>query len=300
MASACKSLRECERWRGEILRELSRKVSKIQDAGLTDYEVRDVNDEINKLMREKRHWENQIIALGGANYRRNVAMLDDDGKEVPGTKGYKYFGRAKDLPGVRELFQSKKQEEEEENQALAFYKKFMNQGPAYFGDLDEADGKLLEYERQAEEEEWRDEYTNVREILNLPLDDPIPPIPRGSSASSSPPPSNGPSPPQPAVNAKRKAHEEDVEMDTVDAEAAAPDQAKRLRKAESDGTAKVDIIASNGGADSIRSHANAAAAYLGFLSPEDLLPPTLPTRGEMEGVLLALRKQALVEEYFGE
>ena len=58
-------------------------------AGLTDYEVRDVNDDINKLLREKRHWENQIIALGGANYRRNVAMLDDDGKEVPGTKGYK-------------------------------------------------------------------------------------------------------------------------------------------------------------------------------------------------------------------
>jgi hypothetical protein len=58
-------------------------------AGLTDYEVRDLNDEINKIMREKRHWENQIVALGGANYRRNVAMLDDDGKEVPGTKGYK-------------------------------------------------------------------------------------------------------------------------------------------------------------------------------------------------------------------
>src|SRR5882724_6217479 len=107
MASACKSLRDCERWRGELLREISRKVSKIQDgtplvlrfgwvqadevraAGLTDYEVRDLNDEINKLMREKRHWENQIVALGGANYRRNVAMMDDDGREVPGTKGYK-------------------------------------------------------------------------------------------------------------------------------------------------------------------------------------------------------------------
>ena len=62
-------------------------------AGLTDYEVRDLNDEINKLLREKRHWENQIVALGGANYRRNVAMLDDDGKEVPGTKGYKYVSR---------------------------------------------------------------------------------------------------------------------------------------------------------------------------------------------------------------
>lgn len=28
----------------------------------------------------------------------------------------------------------------------------MNQGPAYYGDLDEADGKLLTYEREAEEE----------------------------------------------------------------------------------------------------------------------------------------------------
>lgn len=56
------------------------------------------------------------------------------------------------MPGVRELFQSRKKEEEEENQVLAHYKKFMKQGPAYYGDLDEADGKLLIYEREAEEE----------------------------------------------------------------------------------------------------------------------------------------------------
>jgi pre-mRNA-splicing factor ISY1 len=31
MASAVSSLRECERWRGDILRDVSRKVSKIQD-----------------------------------------------------------------------------------------------------------------------------------------------------------------------------------------------------------------------------------------------------------------------------
>jgi pre-mRNA-splicing factor ISY1 len=58
--------------------------------GLTDYEVRDVNDEINKLLREKNHWENQIIALGGANYKRGVPrMMDDSGREVPGSRGYK-------------------------------------------------------------------------------------------------------------------------------------------------------------------------------------------------------------------
>lgn len=63
----------------------------------------------------------------------------------------RYFGRAKELPGVKELFASKKKDEEEENQAANYYKKFLNHGPAYYGDLDEADGKLLEYEMEAEE-----------------------------------------------------------------------------------------------------------------------------------------------------
>jgi len=31
LAASCKDLKQCERWRGEILREISRKVSKIQD-----------------------------------------------------------------------------------------------------------------------------------------------------------------------------------------------------------------------------------------------------------------------------
>ena len=31
--------------------------------------------------------------------------MDAQGKEVPGARGYKYFGRAKELPGVKELFQ---------------------------------------------------------------------------------------------------------------------------------------------------------------------------------------------------
>jgi hypothetical protein len=65
---------------------------------------------------------------------------------------FRYFGRAKELPGVRELFQSRKKEEEEENQVTAFYKKFTNQGPVYFGDLDETDGRILSYEKKAEDE----------------------------------------------------------------------------------------------------------------------------------------------------
>ncbi|KAF8179880.1 Isy1-like splicing factor [Pholiota molesta] len=290
MASACKSLRECERWRGEILREISRKVSKIQDAGLTDYEVRDLNDEINKLMREKRHWENQIVALGGANYRRNVAMLDDDGKEVPGTKGYKYFGRAKDLPGVRELFESRKNEEEEENQVLAYYKKFMNQGPSYYGDLDEVDGKLLAYEQEAEDEDWEEAFINLRETLGLPSDTQAPKIPRPNvdvvpsiTDSSNPPP----------PSSKRKAQTEDVDMDS------GGDDSKKA-KTELEKTTATAVSQPSADADASRIHAQAAAAYIPFLDVEHLLPPKLPSHSEMEGVLLALRKKALVEEYFGD
>jgi pre-mRNA-splicing factor ISY1 len=51
--------------------------------------------------------------------------------------------------------------------------------------------------------------------------------------------------------------------------------------------------------DKARVHAQAAASYIPFLTTEDLLQPKMPTREEMEQVLLGLRKQALVEEYFG-
>ncbi|TCD63426.1 NineTeen Complex (NTC) component [Steccherinum ochraceum] len=295
MASSCKSLRDCERWRGEILREISRKVSKIQDTGLTDYEVRDLNDEINKLMREKRHWENQIVALGGANYRRNVAMVDDDGKEVPGTKGYKYFGRAKDLPGVRELFQSKKREEDEENQAQTYYKKFTNQGPAYFGDLDEQDGSLLEFERKAEEEEWEDAYSHLRKVLNIPADTPTPPIPRGPSALQPNGHTNGDTSSR-SSDSKRKAPDGDVEMNSSDSSSEDPS-----KKSKRDGVPPPQLNGENGASpeDVMLAHARATAAYIPFLSPEYLLQPKLPTRDEMEQFLLELRKKALVEEYFG-
>ncbi|CAE7172061.1 unnamed protein product [Rhizoctonia solani] len=257
MASACKSLRDCERWRGEILREISRKVSKIQDAGLTDYEVRDLNDEINRLMREKRHWENQLVALGGANYRRNVPMLDEDGKEVPGTRGYKYFGRAKELPGVKELFQKNTEKEDEENRVLAHYKKFLDQGPVYFGDHDEDDEELLRYEIETEQTEWEDAYRNLKTSLELPDDSPIPKIPR----------------PDPVSLSKIMAQLSQTGDDTA------------MTDGDGNNTSSTNI-----------SH----PPTLSVLSPADLQHPKMPSKEEMEGVLLALRKRALLEQYLGD
>lgn len=56
------------KWRREVIGEISKKVAQIQNAGLGEFKLRDLNDEINKLLREKRHWEIQINELGGPNF----------------------------------------------------------------------------------------------------------------------------------------------------------------------------------------------------------------------------------------
>ena len=56
LATECHSLQEAEKWRHQIIKEIARKVSQIQNAGLGEFRIRDLNDEINKLIREKGHW----------------------------------------------------------------------------------------------------------------------------------------------------------------------------------------------------------------------------------------------------
>jgi len=107
LTSECHDLKEAEKWRNQVISEASRKVAQIQNAGLGEFRIRDLNDEINKLLREKGHWELHIRDLGGPDYTAGGPRLfGADGQEVPGNRGYKYFGAAKDLPGVKELFEA--------------------------------------------------------------------------------------------------------------------------------------------------------------------------------------------------
>ncbi|KAM0342083.1 hypothetical protein ACHAPU_009696 [Fusarium lateritium] len=142
----------CEKWRGQVLKEISRKMSRIQDPILSDYQIRDLNDEINKLMREKHMWEIQIRNLGGPNYMRGGGKIyDEQGREIPGSgKGYKYFGRARELPGVKELFDAARNQGDEkpleERNDLR-----RNVDAAYYGYAPgEEDDELLEYEAEKE------------------------------------------------------------------------------------------------------------------------------------------------------
>ena len=90
---------------------------------------------------------------------------------------------------------------------------------------------------------------------------------------------------------KRKTadHDSDVEMGS------GTEDSKRVKI--SDLTVELPTTSD---VDTARIHAQAAAAYIPFLDVEHLLPPKLPTHDEMEGVLLALRKKALLEEYLGD
>ncbi|XP_072798070.1 pre-mRNA-splicing factor ISY1 homolog isoform X1 [Vicugna pacos] len=159
LASECTELPKAEKWRRQIIGEISKKVAQIQNAGLGEFRIRDLNDEINKLLREKGHWEVRIKELGGPDYGKvGPKMLDHEGKEVPGNRGYKYFGAAKDLPGVRELFEKEplpppRKTRAELMKAIDF---------EYYGYLDEDDGVIVPLEQEYEKklraqlvEKWR-------------------------------------------------------------------------------------------------------------------------------------------------
>lgn len=95
------------------------------------------------------------------------------------------------------------------------------------------------------------------------------------------------------LDTKRKAPDSDVNMEDEQDETA-----KRVKTNAS--TERNDIPSSEPSAqDHDLLGAQAAAAFIPFLSPQDLLPPKLPSKEDLEGVLLSLRKKALVEEYFG-
>ncbi len=147
LATECNDLQEAEKWRRQVIRDISKRVAQIQNAGLGEFRVRDLNDEINKLLREKRHWEDRIVELDGPNYAKvGPKMLDKEGKELPGNRGYKYFGAAKELPGVRELFEQEPPKPVRKTRA-ELYK---DVDADYYGYRDEDDGVLVPLELEAE------------------------------------------------------------------------------------------------------------------------------------------------------
>jgi len=168
LATECYNLKDAIIWRREVVQEISTNVCTIQNAQLGEFRLRDLNDHINKLIREKQHWEDRIKELGGADYKKSAPkMLTRDGKEVPGNRGYRYFGAARDLPGVRELFDIKIPQDNPKNRVELM--KYVDAD--YFGYRDEDDGIIIALEKDAEDrarkiaiDKWR---TNLIQNSNF-------------------------------------------------------------------------------------------------------------------------------------
>jgi len=96
-----------EKWRKQCLREMDQKIDIIQNPTLGEHRTRDLNDEINNILKELRGWERRIVELNGADYSKTAAksVMFKNGREFYDIDGYIYFGAARNLPGVKEQYE---------------------------------------------------------------------------------------------------------------------------------------------------------------------------------------------------
>lgn len=90
-----KTIAEAELWRKTVMSEFLAKLSAVNDPSVSEPELRELNDTLGKLYRERRAWDHHILSLGGANYLKHGDGL---GLRV---NGVLYYGRAKELPEAR-------------------------------------------------------------------------------------------------------------------------------------------------------------------------------------------------------
>ena len=105
----CESLDDAKMFRFELIETISRQVENIQDESLQEFEIRKMNDKINDLLKEKETWDQRIIELGGPNYARIDPSKEFITTDHTTKDGYRYFGRAKELQGVKHLLNAQKE-----------------------------------------------------------------------------------------------------------------------------------------------------------------------------------------------
>lgn len=151
LATLCDDVDEAEKWRLQVLRDIRRQVEEIQNPGLDEAKARELNDNINKLLRERGHWERRIRFLGGKDHTRRRKDQSDISDGVFEYNGYFYFGAARNLPGVQELIQRDRDltQQEDEGESAASLSKRLD--AAYFGYMDKDVESLEQEERDAEE-----------------------------------------------------------------------------------------------------------------------------------------------------
>lgn len=182
--STCTSIPIAEQNRRDQLKEIHRKIGRIQDKELELSVVRTLNDEINESIERIRVWDERIRELGGLS-RRSQRRIEEfeaatinstDSTELLQFDGKYFFGRARELPEVQD-FQKHRQEVDKESLELAKLRKHRAEMYAqvdhiYYGLLNETQSQsiLLEEEKEftTQETETCVDLMAMREGLNVP------------------------------------------------------------------------------------------------------------------------------------
>ncbi len=90
-ASDCRDVAQAKLKRIELQRTIKKKVEEIQDASIGAVRIRELNDEINNILKSKHQWEKRIVQLGGPDFTTRKKHE------------YLYFGACRELPEVREM-----------------------------------------------------------------------------------------------------------------------------------------------------------------------------------------------------
>lgn len=101
-------LQQLEARRKGLLRRINAALIRLNDPHLSDEQLRDTNDTVNSLLRQRRRCDASIRKLGGPHYPQSTS----NGTSI---KGHLYFGRAKELPDVQILLQEAERERKEFN-----------------------------------------------------------------------------------------------------------------------------------------------------------------------------------------
>lgn len=173
--ATCTSIPIAEQNRRDNLKEIHRKIGRIQDKELELVVVRTLNDEINEAIEKIRIWDERIRELGGLTKRSQrrieefeaAAVGSDEQTELLQFEGKLFFGRARELPEVQD-FLKHRQEIDRESLELTKMRKQRNEMYAqvdhiYYGLINEEQEKLL----KAEEDEIFVEVSQLEELEAL-------------------------------------------------------------------------------------------------------------------------------------
>lgn len=193
--STCTSIPIAEQNRRDTLKEIHRKIGRIQDKELELAVVRTLNDEINEGIERIRVWDERIRELGGLS-RRSQRRIEEFEAATVGTSGISandellqfegkyYFGRARELPEVQDFLQHRQVIDKETAELSRLRKQraemYAQVDHVYYGLIDEQRAAAIKLEEEdifggEEDVNVNDnvDMLTLREGLNVPTQEQV-------------------------------------------------------------------------------------------------------------------------------